>query len=107
MSSTRHHTPVDPRHAFDASSSRLAPHSRSEARGSLDVGAFESGQSNPTYLLTAAGRKLVLRRKPLGTLLSLRRMRSSASFASCGHSPPRRYRFRHCLALCEDPAVNR
>ncbi len=36
----------------------------------LRIEQFEGGQSNPTYLLTAAdGRRLVLRRKPPGTLL--------------------------------------
>jgi len=34
--------------------------------GSLAVCQFKGGQSNPTYLLTAPGRKYVLRRKPPG-----------------------------------------
>ncbi|HUY84096.1 MAG TPA: phosphotransferase [Steroidobacteraceae bacterium] len=41
-----------------------------DLHGPLWIAQFEGGQSNPTYLLTAAdGRRLVLRRKPPGTLL--------------------------------------
>src|SRR5439155_14364340 len=35
----------------------------------LTVRQFKGGQSNPTYLLEAAGRRYVLRRKPPGKLL--------------------------------------
>ncbi|MDB6043884.1 MAG: aminoglycoside phosphotransferase [Gammaproteobacteria bacterium] len=97
--------PVDPRHAFDAERLRqwLCIHV-SEARGSLEVVQFESGQSNPTYLLDAAGRKLVLRRKPLGTLLPSahaveREFRVMRTLADTKVPVP------HCLALCEDPAI--
>lgn len=37
--------------------------------GPLEVGQFEGGQSNPTYLLSTPGRRYVLRRKPPGRLL--------------------------------------
>ncbi len=37
--------------------------------GELTVQQFKGGQSNPTYLLTAGGKKYVMRRKPPGTLL--------------------------------------
>jgi aminoglycoside phosphotransferase (APT) family kinase protein len=37
--------------------------------GALTVEQFKGGQSNPTYLLAAGGRRLVLRRKPPGKLL--------------------------------------
>src|SRR5260370_19283629 len=37
--------------------------------GPLAVHQFKGGQSNPTYLLEAAGRRYVLRRKPPGKLL--------------------------------------
>ena len=37
--------------------------------GPLQVGQFQGGQSNPTYLLTTPGRRYVLRRKPPGPLL--------------------------------------
>ena len=38
-------------------------------RGPLVVRQFSGGQSNPTYLLRAADRRYVLRRKPPGVLL--------------------------------------
>jgi aminoglycoside phosphotransferase (APT) family kinase protein len=37
--------------------------------GRLEVQQFKGGQSNPTYLLEAGGRRYVLRRKPPGKLL--------------------------------------
>ena len=40
-----------------------------EAGRLLDVRQFEGGQSNPTYLLRAAGGDFVLRKKPPGALL--------------------------------------
>jgi aminoglycoside phosphotransferase (APT) family kinase protein len=38
-------------------------------RGALEVEQFKGGQSNPTYRLSAGGRRYVLRRKPPGKLL--------------------------------------
>jgi aminoglycoside phosphotransferase (APT) family kinase protein len=38
--------------------------------GPLEAQKFKGGQSNPTYLLSAAGRQLVLRRKPPGKLVA-------------------------------------
>jgi aminoglycoside phosphotransferase (APT) family kinase protein len=38
-------------------------------RGPLDVEQFRGGQSNPTFRLTAGGKRYVLRRKPPGKLL--------------------------------------
>lgn len=37
--------------------------------GSLEIRQFKGGQSNPTYELSAGGKKYVLRRKPSGKLL--------------------------------------
>ena len=37
--------------------------------GPLSIRKFDGGQSNPTYLVEAASRKLVLRAKPPGKLL--------------------------------------
>ena len=37
--------------------------------GALQVEKFKGGQSNPTFMLSAAGRRYVLRRKPPGKLL--------------------------------------
>jgi aminoglycoside phosphotransferase (APT) family kinase protein len=38
-------------------------------RGPIEIRQFEGGQSNPTYLLRAAGAQYVLRKKPSGQLL--------------------------------------
>ncbi|KAL1971747.1 hypothetical protein VTN31DRAFT_1835 [Thermomyces dupontii] len=72
----------------------------------LDVKQFGFGQSNPTYLLTAAdGQKYVLRKKPPGKLLS-----------KTAHMVEREYQIIHALkstdvpvpkayTLCEDSSV--
>jgi len=65
---------------------------------------FSGGQSNPTYLIEGAGRRLVLRRKPAGVLLK------------SAHAVDREFRVQRALAgtavpvarmvaLCEDDAV--
>jgi len=72
--------------------------------GDLQVRQFNAGQSNPTYQLTAGGRKYVLRKKPPGTLLP------------SAHAVDREYRVMHALRdtpvpvpkmlhLCTDPSV--
>jgi aminoglycoside phosphotransferase (APT) family kinase protein len=56
----------------DDISDRLAPYLAGHIQGfhgPLAVEQFKGGQSNPTYLLTAASRRYVLRRKPSGDLL--------------------------------------
>jgi aminoglycoside phosphotransferase (APT) family kinase protein len=68
------------------------------------VRRFEGGQSNPTYLLDFGERKLVLRRKPPGSLLPSahaieREFRIMRTLASTGVPVPQ------CVALCEDPTV--
>ncbi|MGE3871461.1 MAG: phosphotransferase family protein [Parvibaculaceae bacterium] len=53
-------------------SGRLAPYLSAHVpgfRGLLAVEQFKGGQSNPTYLVTAASGRYVLRRKPSGKLL--------------------------------------
>jgi aminoglycoside phosphotransferase (APT) family kinase protein len=97
--------PVDPRHALDADRLRewLCAHVTG-APLSLTVAQFESGQSNPTYLIEADGRKVVLRRKPMGTLLPSahaveREFRIMRTLAATKVPVPQ------CLALCEDPVV--
>ncbi len=62
--------PVAPQHAFDTG--RLADWMKAEVdgfAGDLVVEQFKGGQSNPTFRLTAGGRRYVLRRKPPGKLL--------------------------------------
>jgi aminoglycoside phosphotransferase (APT) family kinase protein len=96
---------VELRHAFDAE--RLWEWLRplvSDATQAVPIAQFDSGQSNPTYLLDAGTRKLVLRRKPPGTLLPSahaieREFRIMRALAASRVPVPR------CLALCEDPAV--
>jgi len=102
LTSTRR---LDPRHAFDVGrlEAWLLPHI-GEATRAVPVAQFDSGQSNPTYLLDAGTRKLVLRRKPAGTLLPSahaveREFRIMRALAATSVPVPR------CIALCEDPSV--
>lgn len=73
-------------------------------QGSVNATKFSGGQSNPTYLLEGADRRLVLRRKPPGVLLK------------SAHAVEREYRVQNALwgsnvpvarvlALCEDASV--
>jgi aminoglycoside phosphotransferase (APT) family kinase protein len=76
----------------------------SDATQAVPIRQFDSGQSNPTYLIDAGTRKLVLRRKPPGTLLPSahaveREFRIMRALAGSNVPVPQ------CLALCEDPAV--
>jgi aminoglycoside phosphotransferase (APT) family kinase protein len=72
--------------------------------GAVEVHQFAGGQSNPTFLVQAADRRYVLRRKPLGKLLP------------SAHAVDREFRVLtaledtevpvpHAFALCEDPGV--
>jgi len=68
------------------------------------VKKFATGQSNPTYLLTTADARYVLRRKPPGKLLQSAHMvereyRALLALAASGFPAPRP------LALCEDEGV--
>jgi aminoglycoside phosphotransferase (APT) family kinase protein len=73
-------------------------------RGPLQATKFETGQSNPTFLLSTPEKRYVLRRKPTGVLLK------------SAHAVDREYRVQRALAgsrvpvakmhlLCEDDAV--
>ncbi|MEW5864626.1 MAG: phosphotransferase family protein [Pseudomonadota bacterium] len=62
--------PVEERHRFDVA--RLVDYLRGRIEGftgPVTVEQFRGGQSNPTYRLSAGGRRYVLRRKPPGKLL--------------------------------------
>jgi aminoglycoside phosphotransferase (APT) family kinase protein len=97
--------PVAPQHAFDMP--RLADWLRANVEGysgELTLEQFKGGQSNPTFLLAAGGKKYVMRRKPPGTLLP------------SAHAVDREYRVISALAntdvpvakayaLCEDDSV--
>ncbi len=61
---------VLPQHRFDVS--KLAAYLEEhlpDCGGDFELGQFQGGQSNPTFLLTFEGRRLVLRKKPPGDLL--------------------------------------
>jgi len=99
--------PVAPQHAFDTDklAAWLQAHMPALAAGPISVAQFKGGQSNPTFMLTAAdGQRYVMRRKPPGVLLP------------SAHAVDREFRIISALAqtdvpvarahvLCEDPAV--
>lgn len=63
-------TPVREAHRFDEHALDIyLKNSLQGYEGPLTVRQFEGGQSNPTFLLTAGGKKYVLRKKPPGKLL--------------------------------------
>ncbi len=96
---------VEPIHPFDtAALGRYLRERIGEFGGELAVEQFQGGQSNPTYRITAGGRRYVLRRKPPGRLLP------------SAHAIDREYRVMSALAgtdvpvarmhaLCEDESV--
>jgi aminoglycoside phosphotransferase (APT) family kinase protein len=72
--------------------------------GPFTLTKFPSGQSNPTYRISAASGDYVLRRKPFGQLLPSahavdREYRLLSALSPLGFPVPRPF------ALCEDPAV--
>ncbi|MDP2323784.1 MAG: phosphotransferase [Gammaproteobacteria bacterium] len=97
--------PVPERHRFDTAGLERYMRSHVEGfSGNLEVEQFKGGQSNPTFRLTAGGRRYVLRRKPPGKLLP------------SAHAVDREYRVITALlgtdvpvartyCLCEDESV--
>jgi len=97
--------PVRAAHAFDVENLRRYFATQvPEIVGAVEVQQFKGGQSNPTYLLIADGKRYVLRRKPPGILLP------------SAHAVDREYRIMHALrntdvpvprmlCLCEDSSV--
>jgi aminoglycoside phosphotransferase (APT) family kinase protein len=62
--------PVAERHRFDEARLQAYLKGRIDGfDGSIQVEQFKGGQSNPTYLITSASGRYVLRRKPPGKLL--------------------------------------
>jgi len=99
--------PMEERHRFDPRA--LEPYLEQHIQGfsgPLAVEQFRGGQSNPTYLVTAAGRRYVLRAKP-GPAAKLlpsahaveREFRVISALAREGVPVPRTY------CLCEDESV--
>lgn len=76
MPSSEELVDVRPQHRFDeaALAAHLARALPQVFAGTLTVRQFEGGQSNPTYLLEADGRRYVLRKKPPGKLLPMAHM---------------------------------
>ena len=97
--------PVQERHLFEVSAlQRYMEENVAGFSGELTIAEFAGGQSNPTYLLTASGKRYVLRRKPPGNLLK------------SAHAVDREYKVLSALqdadvptaktfALCEDESV--
>ncbi|MET0742810.1 MAG: phosphotransferase family protein [Microvirga sp.] len=54
---------------FDSARLKAFLESRLEVRGELSLSPIGGGQSNPTFRLDLAGRRMVLRKKPAGTVL--------------------------------------
>ena len=72
--------------------------------GGIRVRQYEGGQSNPTFLVESAARRVVLRKKPPGLLLPTahqveREFRILAALAGSGVPVPQ------VFALCEDESV--
>lgn len=96
---------VAPEHAFDPAA--LSTFMRGHVdgfSGDLTVEQFKGGQSNPTFRLSAGGRRYVLRRKPAGVLLPSahavdREFRVISALANTDVPVARAY------ALCEDTSV--
>mgnify|MGYP001004436754 CR=1 FL=1 len=97
--------PVRAAHRFDeAALERYLARHVSGFDGPLSVQQFGGGQSNPTFFLTAGGKRYVMRKKPPGQLLK------------SAHQVDREYRIMKALAatdvpvprmhvLCEDESI--
>ena len=98
-------TPVRDGHRFDEArlAAYLANH-LSGFDGDMSVRQFKAGQSNPTFLLEAPGKRYVLRKKPPGKLLPSAHMieREYQVMAALGETDVPVPRMR---LLCEDPEV--
>lgn len=87
-------SPVREAHRFDVA--RLADYMRQhvdEGIRTIEVEQFKGGQSNPTYLIRANGKRYVLRRKPPGKLLP------------SAHAVDREYRVITALAKTDVPVA--
>jgi aminoglycoside phosphotransferase (APT) family kinase protein len=87
-------TPVRAAHRFDVG--RLTEYMRkhvADFAGPIEVEQFRGGQSNPTFLVRAGGKRYVMRRKPPGRLLP------------SAHAVDREYRVIRALAATEVPVA--
>jgi aminoglycoside phosphotransferase (APT) family kinase protein len=86
--------PVAEAHRFDtAALERYMQEHVAGFGGALEVEQFRGGQSNPTYRLTAGGKRYVMRRKPPGKLLP------------SAHAVDREYRVITALAATDVPVA--
>jgi aminoglycoside phosphotransferase (APT) family kinase protein len=99
--------PVQERHRFDVAALEAYLRGRIQGfSGPLEIEQFKGGQSNPTYRLTAGGRRYVMRSKP-GPAAKLlpsahavdREFRVITALRQAGIPVPRTY------CLCEDEGV--
>lgn len=97
--------PVRDNHRFDeAALARYLSAHVDGFRGSLTVRQFSGGQSNPTFLLEAGGRRYVMRKKPPGQLLKSahqvdREFKAMKALSATDVPVPRMH------VLCEDESV--
>lgn len=97
--------PVAPEHSFDQAALAIFMRAHVDGfSGDLTVEQFKGGQSNPTFRLSAGGKRYVLRRKPPGVLLPSahavdREFRVISALANTAVPVARAY------ALCEDSSV--
>src|SRR5262245_32305862 len=97
--------PVREAHRFDVDAlDRYLQKHLDGWRGKPEIGQFDSGQSNPTFLIQSGDRRYVLRKKPPGTLLPTAHMieREYRIYKALEHTDvpvPRAY------LLCEDASV--
>jgi aminoglycoside phosphotransferase (APT) family kinase protein len=97
--------PVEERHRIDAGRLEEFLQQRVEGfRSPLEIEQFKGGQSNPTYRITAGGKRYALRRKPPGKLLPSahavdREFKVIKALYGVGFPVARPY------VLCEDDAV--
>jgi aminoglycoside phosphotransferase (APT) family kinase protein len=97
--------PVRDAHRFDVGSlERYLRASVDGFTGTIEVTQFKGGQSNPTFLVAAGGKRYVIRRKPPGPLLPSahavdREYRVITALARTDVPVPRTY------ALCDDESI--
>ena len=100
-------TPVQERHRFDPVPFERFMRERVEGyAGPASIEQFQGGQSNPTYRITAGGRRYVMRAKPAPAAKLLpsahaveREFRVISALQTAGMPVPK------ALALCEDESV--
>jgi len=96
--------PVREAHTMEAARLGRWLEGRLPDAGALTIRQFSGGQSNPTYLLSTAGGRYVLRRKPPGALLPSahavdREFRILNALAGSAVPVPR------ALCYCDDPGI--